>query len=251
MFDRAPTTEGFASPVPVVLRGRGAHWPVLQRVQPAALAATYGDRVVDAELREPDGSESTRALPLSEILDELVADGDRRLYLRNTQMSSLDPRLWGSLEGDVRRLNWLLALPVDERPDWFWLMVGGRGTYTPAHVDSGASSAWNLLTHGRKSWRFESPEIARASGLLPPDMALGDVTTSPAQVEFIQEPGDIVITPAGWAHSVRNLTGSVSLTANFINASNIRFAREFFRAVGDTATVDTLDRVAAAFAEPA
>lgn len=227
--------------VPTMQRGAGMDWPVYAALQEARLRE-LDDRPVLAE----DPQRRPVTVRLSEVLDEVRAERPQGLYLRNQLLSEFDPALWNLVPLEVRRLNWLLALPQDARPDWAWLMIGGTGTSSPLHVDTMASAAWNLLCAGRKKWTFHSPERAEEWRLLPPGCSTPGAYGKES-VELVQEPGDIVVTPSGWAHDVHNITGTVSVTANFINHSNLGFAKRYFEVLGDTANREVLTAVGATF----
>ncbi|MEU0136329.1 cupin-like domain-containing protein [Streptomyces sp. NPDC006296] len=240
--DDSVTATGMCGDRPTVLRGAGRDWPVYARLDEARLRE-LGDRPVVAR----DAGNRPVTVPLREVVDELRAERPRGLYLRDQLVSEFEPGLWNLVPREVRRLNWLLALPEDERPDWVWLMIGGAGTGSPLHVDTMASSAWNLLGSGRKRWTFHPPHRAEELGLLPPGCAGPPGGRSAAAVTLVQEAGDVVVTPSGWAHEVHNLTGTVSLTANFVNGSNLRFAQRYFEVQGDRANHGLLTSVGAAF----
>ncbi|MFD6290152.1 transcription factor jumonji [Streptomyces sp. NPDC060205] len=239
--DASAVLERLCGPTPAVLRGAGLEWPVYPVLREARLRE-LADRPVIAE----DPRRRPVTVRLREVLDELRAERPRGLYLRNQRLSEFDPALWNLVPREVRRLNWLLALPAGERPDWAWLMVGGAGTSSPLHVDTMASAAWNLLGSGRKKWSFHSPERSEEWRLLPPGVCVPG-SYEVRSVELVQEPGDIVVTPSGWAHEVHNVSGTVSVTANFINRSNLGFARRYFEVLGDTANHEALGAVGAAF----
>ncbi|MFD9794166.1 transcription factor jumonji [Streptomyces sp. NPDC059070] len=226
---------------PALLENAGRHWPIFAALSEESLR-TGADRLVEAE----DRDRRPVTVSLAEVLDDMRAAHPRGLYLRHQSVSRFDPALPGLVPREVRRLNWLMALEPDARPDWSWLMIGAAGTSSPLHVDVMASAAWNLLCAGAKRWTFHPPKQAEEWRLLPPGCA-GD-TPDPRPREFVQRPGDIVVTPSGWAHEVHNLTGSIAVTSNFINRSNLEFALRYFDLIGDTDAHDVLTAVGAAFA---
>ncbi|MDF6022327.1 transcription factor jumonji [Streptomyces sp. JH34] len=240
--DGSGTAAGMCGDRPAVLRGAGRGWPVYAALGEARLRELE-DRPVVAE----DAGRRPVTVGLREILDELRAEHPRGLYLRDQLVSEFEPTLWDLVPREVRRLNWLLALPGDVRPDWVWLMIGGAGTGSPLHVDTMASSAWNLLGSGRKRWTFHPPGRAEEMRLLPPGCGGPPGEDGADALTLLQEPGDIVVTPSGWAHEVHNLTGTVSVTANFVNRSNIGFAQRYFEILGDKANHDLLTAVGVTF----
>ncbi|QES47536.1 transcription factor jumonji [Streptomyces venezuelae] len=220
---------------PVLLRGAGTHWPVFTALQQQYLRERP-DRQVEAE----DRDRRPVTVPLSAVLDDMSARRPKGLYLRNQLVSDFDPALIALIPRDVRRLNWLLAIEPDARPDWTWMMIGAAGTGSPMHVDVMASAAWNLLCAGAKRWTFHPPERAEEWGLLPPGCSPRATGVGRQRLEFVQEPGDIVVTPSGWAHEVHNITGSIAVTSNFINDCNMEFALRYFEVLGDTAARELL-----------
>ncbi|WP_049573144.1 transcription factor jumonji [Streptomyces sp. SBT349] len=240
--DAATTAARLCGDRPAVLRGAGLGWPVYAALREARLRERE-DRPVVAE----DAERRPVTVRLGEVLDEVRARRPVGLYLRDQRVSEFDPALWGLVPRAVRRLNWLLALPAEERPDWAWLMIGGAGTSSPTHVDTMGSAAWNLLCAGRKAWTFHSPEHAERWGLLPPGCRAEEACAE-ERVDLVQEPGDLVVTPSGWAHEVRNVTGAISVTANFINHANLDFAKRYAEALGQTANHAVLTAVGATFA---
>ncbi|MCX4540024.1 cupin-like domain-containing protein [Streptomyces sp. NBC_01565] len=234
---------------PALLRGAGLHWPVFAALSEGSLRARP-DRPVEAEYRD----RRPVTVSLSDVLDDMRAHRPQGLYLRHQLVSEFDPALLDLVPREVRRLNWLLALESDARPDWTWLMIGAAGTSSPMHVDVMASAAWNLLCTGTKRWIFHPPERAEEWSLLPPGCAAGTTDSVAADgrpLEFLQEAGDIVVTPSGWAHEVHNVTGSIAVTGNFINHSNLDFAHRYFELTGDTDARDVLVAVGEAFARHA
>lgn len=119
----------------------------------------------------------------------------------------------------------------DERPPYRWLVIGGWRSGSSLHTDPYCSHAWNVSVKGRKRW-LVFPET-----YLESDMKEWDALYSPQPVlewfveayprlvackdacddfyEFIQEPGDTVYIPEGWAHCVLNLEETVAVTHNF------------------------------------
>lgn len=87
-----------------------------------------------------------------------------------------------------------------------WLFIGPEGTFTPRHLDTLNTHAWNTQIRGRKQfdlWAPGSPLEAET-----PD------------IQVFLEPGETLIIPMGWAHAVVALEASISLTGNFFNSTN-------------------------------
>jgi JmjC domain-containing hydroxylase len=238
----SPFTSDFSSDHPVAHRGAGLDWPVYAALQQERLSR-YGDKTVRVE----DISNRMFDMELQTLLAHVSQPTPRRhVYMRHQLVSELDPALWSLVPSDVRRLNWLAALPSDVRPKWAWIMIGTAATQSPMHVDTAGSAAWNLLCAGTKRWVFHPPQRAQELGLLPAGCHTGSQGES---VTFDQYPGDVVVTPSGWAHEVDNLTGTIAITGNFINGDNLEFAAQYFRLVGDDESCALLNNVAEAFSQ--
>ena len=97
---------------------------------------------------------------------------------------------------------------------FMWLFIGPSGTFTPRHLDTLNTHAWNCQITGCKRFDIWRPGA-------PNDGA-------PADLSVVLGPGETLIIPTGWGHSVTALEPSISLTGNFFNASN---AADFFRAI--------------------
>lgn len=80
-----------------------------------------------------------------------------------------------------------------------WLIVGGAGARNPLHVDIWSTSTWNLLLAGRKQWVIQK----KASSL---------------KFDVMQNPGEIIHIPSGWAHDVTYLEDSIAITQNYVQA---------------------------------
>lgn len=109
-----------------------------------------------------------------------------------------------------------------------WLFVGPAGSGTRMHVDPVGSLAWNAVLHGEKLFRILPPaaapllrdastDAARRSGFYPefhePPLELDEL---PGARRISVRAGDVVFVPAGWPHSVQNITETVSITENFV-----------------------------------
>ena len=110
-------------------------------------------------------------------------------------------------------------------PKLSWLYIGGAGTGSGLHKDVLSTSAWNAVISGRKEWIFFPPtDDENLYGLnfdaFSPDLARMPLLAKTNPSWCIQEAGDIVFTPSDWAHQVRNVKTGISLTENFVNASN-------------------------------
>lgn len=218
--------DGADADYPTIARGEGAGWDVAEELTAEALGRD-GDTVLMAEI---DGSDD-QPVTMSDALAALVA-GTRSLYVRSLVVETWRPDLARLLPAHITELNWLNVLPAAARPKWLWVMLGVQGTKTGTHIDTLYSAAWNLLITGRKQWTFRSPAWSCQRGYIP---ALPAELTAAAEDEIYQVeqlPGDVIYTPTGWAHEVYNVESSISITGNYLNASNMRPAIHMLTASG-------------------
>lgn len=68
-----------------------------------------------------------------------------------------------------------MPLMAAERPDYRWLLIGGRRSGQTWHQDPNGTSAWNLTIRGRKRWLFFPPHVT-PPGVLPTSTA-GDASS--------------------------------------------------------------------------
>ena len=146
-----------------------------------------------------------------------------------------------------------------------WLVVGPAGSGSRFHTDPYATSAWNVLTQGKKLWVMSEidappgvcisnaaneeisedqfkfvdapPALEWLEGFVGshPNVTCNDkyehmalkVGSSPQQLLWAwQDEGDIVVVPHNVWHCVLNVEDCVAYTKNFINRFNIRQAIE-------------------------
>jgi hypothetical protein len=118
-----------------------------------------------------------------------------------------------------------------------WIYLAPTNSVTGLHIDTIASSAWNLVISGRKFWVFYPPEqnqwlYGGAVNPFAPDFSKHELYKNATPIICVQNPGEIIFTPSGWYHAVLNLKMGVSLTENFINQFNIEKVKAYCDSVG-------------------
>ena len=105
------------------------------------------------------------------------------------------------------------------------------------HVDIMSTVAWNACFVGTKEWYFFDPKDKKylyhseVNAFMPDDEKFPEFKKA-TPYHIIQKPGDLIYTPSGWWHTVRNLEPSIALTDNFVNQHNIkRFVTNFLPAL--------------------
>eukprot|EP00656_Telonema_subtile_P058019 TRINITY_DN9694_c0_g1_i1.p1 TRINITY_DN9694_c0_g1~~TRINITY_DN9694_c0_g1_i1.p1 ORF type:complete len:248 (-),score=91.85 TRINITY_DN9694_c0_g1_i1:19-762(-) len=111
--------------------------------------------------------------------------------------------------------------------------IGEPGSRSTTHVDTNFSSAWLWLAEGEKAWRcvhgqdFELLCSGDAEVSTQDFIDLFDteqLSTLPAEARVYageQRAGDIMFNPARCIHAVHNNTHTVSLTHNYVDATNL------------------------------
>jgi len=124
-----------------------------------------------------------------------------------------------------------------ERSTLSWIYLAPTNSVTGLHIDTIASSAWNLVISGQKFWVFYPPEqnpllYGGAVNPFAPDFTKHELYKKARPVVCVQNPGETIFTPSGWYHAVLNLKMGVSLTENFINRYNIEKVKAYCDSVG-------------------
>jgi Cupin-like domain len=114
--------------------------------------------------------------------------------------------------------------------DWYnqgfgWVFIGPAGTVTPLHVDLFGTHAWLAQITGRKRcWLFapsDAPYLYDGKvNPLKPDLQHFPAYAEARPIELVLEPGEVLFIPTGWLHFVVALEKSITLTFNFVDASN-------------------------------
>jgi hypothetical protein len=219
----------------VVLTGLTDGWPAMERWSFDHFAKTYGDeRVIVTDFL---GSKNLHKVGFGRYLD-YVRDPSLDLLPGKQAKTPWYSPYWSpfvdhpelAADFDVSEVveNWMPDASAIEASDgssealmaqWVlrgfsWLFIGPAGTYTPRHLDTLNTHAWNTQICGRK--RFDLWVPGRPAQDETPDL------------QVVLEPGETLIIPMGWAHAVGALEASISLTGNFFNATN---SAAFFRTI--------------------
>ncbi|KAI8924037.1 hypothetical protein BC831DRAFT_467704 [Entophlyctis helioformis] len=130
------------------------------------------------------------------------------------------------------------------RPPYRWIVIGPPRSGTGVHIDPLGTSAWNTLLQGRKRWvlfppgapreiidpkprdwdneaaswfAFSYPRLQQPHPDSPANRSYAQVL---GMIEFVQQPGETVFVPGGWAHAVMNLDFTVAVTHNYCSRTN-------------------------------
>lgn len=232
-----PLPEAADAPLgqrPLVLRGEAADWPLAALVDSGGWPARFWDAEVTASRKGHPDQTMTFA-------ESVELDGPWYLCWN---VHGQRGELVGDLPPELE--SWFEWLPAAVRPAWTWMFVGPSGTGTALHLDTMGSSAWNALLSGGKEWRILSPERSTRAGLLDPAVAGEHPAVGDFEYRCTQRPGDLIVVPGGWAHEVVNVGDTVSITGNFVNASNIHTVETTLAAAKNEPWLQVARRVRAA-----
>ncbi len=126
---------------------------------------------------------------------------------------------------------------IPDKTTLSWIYLAPTNSVTGLHIDTIASSAWNLVISGKKFWVFyptDQNPLLYGGKVNPfaPDYDKYPLYRKADPMICVQNPGDVIFTPSGWYHAVLNMEMGVSLTENFINEHNIELVKAYCDLVG-------------------
>jgi hypothetical protein len=211
---------------PVTLTGMLDHWEAARLWSRDFFVERYGDHPV--WVRNSLDYEDKRRVPLRQYFTDMEAGGPTAgFYLKDWIFEDELPELRRHFEPPEYFRSVTERLPRRLRPKWRWLFIGPPRTASHLHVDFLNTSAWNAVFSGRKRWIFFRPEDARylyrgAVDAFEPDLERFPELARARPIVHEQGPGEVIFTPAGWWHAVRNEEITIALSGNFLNSTNLR-----------------------------
>ena len=175
--------------------------------------------------------DTSRTSKVADFIDDLRG-GQTEEYLFDWSLPLHCPELASKFQIPVYFQDDLLKRTSESalyHSSWPSLFVAPSGVKSHLHVDAFASNFWMVLLEGRKKWTFYHKDFMAHlepiyDASLDPVFNLdltSDRAKSMAKVEVILEPGEVLFVPFGSPHQVENLTDSVAVSGNFVDASNI------------------------------
>jgi len=224
---------------PVIIRGAFDHWPARTKWNLTFLRDRYGDLpiTIDGEPRM-----------LGPFIDEVLSSTPERPapYLHNHLMA-----LWPTeLQSDIApmpectRPNWLESrfFPSRQRLTFIEVYIGGAGARFPTlHYDGLHTHAFLMQIQGVKEYVALPPEAEpllytpyAGSNTSPVDVQHPDLECHPLFAQatgfrFNLNPGETLFVPAGWWHTARILSSSITISINGVNAANWGYFFQDFR----------------------
>jgi cupin-like protein len=224
--------EYLSPPRPVILTDAISHWPALGRWTPEYFKTEYGDLEVAV-----DGE----AMTLRHLIERIEASTSEAPapYLRNQRLAAWPPQLCADVSPmpACTQPNWLdsRVFPSRHPLSSVEAYIGGRGARFPVlHYDGLHTHAFLMQLHGDKEYIVFSPEQtafmyprdglemnkSRIDDVLAPDRATFPLFDEAQGVRFALRPGETLFVPAGWWHTARILSASVTVSVNVLNRAN-------------------------------
>lgn len=237
---RAYVREHLNSLKPAIVLGAIDHWPAREKWTPRFFKEHYG------WLNVKVGGKTRQ---LGELVDEILASTPEHpaLYLHNQLIADWPPELSADISPmpECTRPNYLESrlFPARVPPIYPEFYMGGPGAAFPTvHYDNLHTHAFLMQLYGRKEYLVFPPGQARflyprtgieANKSSIPDIENVDLSRFPLYAEaegtrLNLDPGETLFVPAGWWHTARILTTSITVSINGANAGNwAEFRRDF------------------------
>ena len=224
---------------PVILTDAAEGWPALKKWTPRYLADRFGSHEVHAQ---------KTAHRLGEAIERIVRSTAQSPapYVHNVNISRELPELLADLRPlYCYRPNWLARwwFPAREPLAFFEFFVGGPGAAFPSlHFDNYYIHAFLTQIHGEKEFICFPPDqsayVYPGVGKRYNTSQLGDVEHPDLQqfplfrqarpLRFTLRAGETIFVPAGWWHTTRMHTVSITVSLNTANWSDWRaFTSEY------------------------
>jgi len=223
----------YLSPLrPVVIAGGFDGWPAREKWTLEFFRAQHGSRTVLV-----DG----KRWRLDDLIDAVrgsTAESPAP-YLRNQLLSRWAPELLADISPmpECTRPNWLesRAIPALQPLTFIELYIGGTGASFPVlHYDNLHTHAFLMQISGEKEYVALAPEQGKflypQDGVAANKSSIGDLdrpdlTRFPLfdrakGMRFRLHPGETLFVPAGWWHTARILSPSITVSINGANRAN-------------------------------
>jgi hypothetical protein len=227
---------------PVILTDAIRDWPALKKWYPEFFKEHYGSTLVTVDGRYGAGKQQPQSLHM--LIDRILGSSHTAPgpYLKNLNLVDHHPELRADISPIPRYAfpNWLMG-PLSGKLDSRFhrgeaeIHIGGQGAAFPSmHYDYGHIHSFLSQIYGRKLIKAISPAQTRFvypqtgenhHGSRIPDIDNVDYEQFPLFAHAVLlvgelEPGDSFFMPAGWWHTTRMSSVSITTSYNFANASN-------------------------------
>jgi hypothetical protein len=230
----APVQKVLRSGVPVVVSNGLGHWAAVGKWTPEYLRDEFGDTSVELK---------GKTWRLGDLADRILASSRENPapYLHNYPLDKLPKRM----RADIGRFpectgpNWLdsALLPRSARRMFPEMYFGGTGAIFPVlHYDDMHMHAVLMQIYGEKEYMAfapdQTPYLYSRGGIEINKSAIDDPEGADPErfplyarakgTRFLLRAGEMLFVPAGWWHTVRILTPSITVSVNSANSSNWR-----------------------------
>jgi len=229
---------------PVIVLGAINHWPARVKWTPAFFRARYGALEVTID---------DQTWKLRDLVDRILVSTPEHPapYLRNQLMADWPPELSADISPmpECTRPNYLESrlFPSREPPTYVEFYLGGAGGAFPTlHYDNMHTHAFLMQIYGTKEYLVFAPDQAcflypragiEANKSSIPDVENVDLSRFPLYAQargarFELHAGETLFVPAGWWHTARLVTTSITVSINGANAGNwADFSRDYCAAI--------------------
>ena len=246
-------TEYALKSKPVVIRGLARKITQDERLWDADTIAekcgnhTIIPRVFDKTSTKWAGLEDEAPISVKDFIERFKSDPGSKSYLFDWGLpKSCTQLLSNFVVPKYFAGDYLQRFPADKRDpstgvdqpprlyadSWPSLFVGPAHSGGGLHIDSFGSNFWMAVLSGRKLWTFFDENQLPLLYQSHQDDTFGVDTRQPDYARYplyaftnssvcIVGPGDGLFVPAGSPHQVTNLSPSIAISMNYIDASNI------------------------------
>jgi Cupin-like domain len=219
---------------PLVIQDAVGAWPAMSRWTPEFFKTRFSQRRVKVSYDE--------SMPFADFIDGVLASSYEqpgpymyRLFLHEELPEVLTDLVPQNPYAFPGRYTSPLMFEYYRRPDGYLkLLIGGVGGRFPImHYDGDDSHAAITEIYGDKEFILYSPDDGpylypsplRANHSIVDDPHEQDLERFPllakaSQFRTVLKPGDTVYVPAGWWHTARVLTPSISVCQNMVFSTN-------------------------------
>jgi histone arginine demethylase JMJD6 len=229
---------------PVILSGAIDHWKAKDKWTPDFFRQHYAARNVKVDDKE---------WQLGELIERIVNSSPQQPapYLRNELLE----RWPGDLREDIAPMpactqpNWLehWAFPSRDRQTFVELYIGGAGARFPVlHYDGLHTHAFLMQLYGEKEYltlapdqeqfvypRESQPNVSNIDDIEHADPQRFPLFEQARGIRFRLLPGETLFVPAGWWHTARIVSTSITVSINGANVPNWpAFTRDYCAQIG-------------------
>lgn len=209
---------------PFLLKNGVKNTPAMQKWDWSFFAQQYGERQII--VYKTSNRNHYQTMLFKDYIDYIQTTTDTDpLYLLDWFVDKNCPELRADYTVPAYFQSWTDKFLPILRPKFLAFYIGPKNSASRLHIDILSTSAWNAVFRGKKLWVFYPREQTEAVyqgkvNAFSPDYEKYPLYQHAQGLYAVQNPGDLIFTPSNWWHAVLNLEHTVSLTDNFINASN-------------------------------